>query len=554
MLTIPLRLADIINDFRKSLDLTILPFTEAPFVAETLRIPFTYTWSPALVPKPKDWGDHIDVSGFIFRTPPNYEPPAELAEFLKAGPPPIYIGFGSIVVENPEALLATIVTAVKCAEVRAIISRGWAKLDAPASYDMFFIDDCPHEWLFQHVEAVVHHGGAGTTACGLLNGRPTAIVPFFGDQAFWGEQIHAAGVGPAPILHKQLDASNLTAAIKFCLTPQAAKAAAHIAEIMRAENGVEAAAASFHRHLSPSALHCDLTPALPAVYELKIASTQIKISASAAEVLLKHERIKPKQLKLYEPNKIYIENRRWDPVTGAVSSSIGQAAAMLNSVNDIWYAPHKIRKEAEARGRLESLQAVENPGEGPSSVPRSDSNTASGVTAADAARMVGASAMGPLKFSGNIFKGFILDTPFAVTEGFRNAPRLYGEDVPAHEPVTDWKSGATVGGKEFVHGMKNGLMDLFVQPTKGYKQDGAKGAIIGLGKGALGTVTKIGGSALGLWSYPAQGLWRTVYDATHSGTKKAIFRARRVHDLHFAARDSVDETEVLAAFDRIVKV
>ncbi|KAJ9659746.1 hypothetical protein H2198_002994, partial [Neophaeococcomyces mojaviensis] len=90
-------LADIINDFRKSLDLTILPFTEAPFVAETLRIPFTYTWSPALVPKPKDWGDHIDVSGFIFRTPPNYEPPAELAEFLKAGPPPIYIGFGSIV-------------------------------------------------------------------------------------------------------------------------------------------------------------------------------------------------------------------------------------------------------------------------------------------------------------------------------------------------------------------------------------------------------------------------------------------------------------------------
>jgi UDP:flavonoid glycosyltransferase YjiC (YdhE family) len=71
--------------------------------------------------------------------------------------------------------------AVQAAGVRGIISRGWSKLDGPPSPDVLFLGDCPHEWLFQHVSAVVHHGGAGTTACGLLNGKPTTIVPFFGE-------------------------------------------------------------------------------------------------------------------------------------------------------------------------------------------------------------------------------------------------------------------------------------------------------------------------------------------------------------------------------------
>lgn len=75
-----------------------------------------------------------------------------------------------------------LVDAVQSSGVRAIISRGWSQLSAEVdSNTILFIDDCPHEWLFQHVAAVIHHGGAGTTACGLSNGRPTAIVPFFGE-------------------------------------------------------------------------------------------------------------------------------------------------------------------------------------------------------------------------------------------------------------------------------------------------------------------------------------------------------------------------------------
>lgn len=96
----------------------------------------------------------------------------------------MYIGFGSIVVEDPQKLIDTVLSAVKQSGARAIVSKGWSNMNGEENENIFFIGDCPHEWLFQHVAGVVHHGGAGTTACGLLNGRPTSIVPFFGEYVF----------------------------------------------------------------------------------------------------------------------------------------------------------------------------------------------------------------------------------------------------------------------------------------------------------------------------------------------------------------------------------
>lgn len=126
----------------------------------------------------------VDVCGFFFRDAPKYSPEPELDAFLRNGPPPVYIGFGSIVIDNPQRLTTMILEAVKSTGVRAIVSKGWSKLGSDVDSkeeDVLFIGDCPHEWLFQHVAAVIHHGGAGTTACGLSNGRPTTIVPFFGE-------------------------------------------------------------------------------------------------------------------------------------------------------------------------------------------------------------------------------------------------------------------------------------------------------------------------------------------------------------------------------------
>jgi UDP:flavonoid glycosyltransferase YjiC (YdhE family) len=125
----------------------------------------------------------IDVCGFFFRDAPVFEPPSDLRLFLGNGPSPVYIGFGSIVIDDPNEMTAMILEAIRMTGVRAVVSRGWSKLGSgqQSRDEVFYLGDCPHEWLFQRVAAVIHHGGAGTTACGLLNGRPTAIVPFFGE-------------------------------------------------------------------------------------------------------------------------------------------------------------------------------------------------------------------------------------------------------------------------------------------------------------------------------------------------------------------------------------
>jgi UDP:flavonoid glycosyltransferase YjiC (YdhE family) len=123
-----------------------------------------------------------DIAGFVFLDlASSFKPPEELTKFLDAGEPPVYIGFGSIVVDDPDKFTKMIFDAVKQAGVRALVSKGWGGLgddDAPES--VYMLDNTPHDWLFPKVSCVVHHGGAGTTAIGLKCGKPTMIVPFFG--------------------------------------------------------------------------------------------------------------------------------------------------------------------------------------------------------------------------------------------------------------------------------------------------------------------------------------------------------------------------------------
>lgn len=139
-------LGDVINLWRKkTLVLDAVANMVAPRLAEILQVPFTYCWSPALVPKPSDWPSYIDVCGFFFREEKPYTPDRELDAFLCAGPKPIYIGFGSIVMENPEKMTDLIISAVKACRVRAIVSKGWSKLGAGKSdKDILFLGDCPH--------------------------------------------------------------------------------------------------------------------------------------------------------------------------------------------------------------------------------------------------------------------------------------------------------------------------------------------------------------------------------------------------------------------------
>ena len=431
-----------INAWRQGIGLEPVPLTEGPFLAETLRIPYTYCWSPSLVSKPKDWPAYIDVSGFMFQASKPYTPTDELDRFLKAGSPPVYIGFGSIVVDDPNALLATVLDAVKTSGVRAIISKGWSKLDSAETPDgVLFLGDCPHDWLFQHVSAVIHHGGAGTTAAGLRYAKPTAIVPFFGDQPFWGDRIAAAGAGPTPIPYKKLTASNLADAIKVCLSQEALTAVQRIAERMSTEHGVQGAVTSFHRNLPQDDVRCDIIPTLPAVYEYAKRNRHLKLCGPAAHTLIRSGKIKQGDLTLYEPKPISIENRRWDSVTGGVAVTVGMTKDLLTATNDLWYAPAKKWKQTRTTN--------EEAGEG-SSTPKKQL-----ATAKRAAKAAGASAMSIPKLYGVLLKGFIVDSPLAITEGLRATPRLYGEKVEDHEPITGLASGLRVAGK-----VRSSLMGL----------------------------------------------------------------------------------------------
>jgi len=216
----------------------------------------------------------------------SYEPDPELVNFLASGPPPVYIGFGSIVVDDPSYMTALIFEAIKKAGVRALVSKGWGGLGGDALVipeGVFMLGNVPHDWLFKHVSCVVHHGGAGTSAAGISLGRPTVVVPFFGDQPWWGAMIHRAGAGPAPIPYRQLTAHKLGAAITEALKPGTLVKAQELGARIIQENGTEIGAKSFHDHLDCNTLRCSLAPTRVAVWRVK--RTQIRLSALAATVL-----------------------------------------------------------------------------------------------------------------------------------------------------------------------------------------------------------------------------------------------------------------------------
>ncbi|KAK4573358.1 hypothetical protein RGQ29_031357 [Quercus rubra] len=247
-----LGIRDMINDVRKK-KLKLRPVTYlSGSQGSDSDIPHGYIWSPHLVPKPKDWGPKVDVVGFCFLDlASNYEPPESLVKWLEAGDKPIYIGFGSLPVEEPEKMTQIIVEALEITKQRGIINKGWGGLGnlAEPKDSIYLLDNCPHDWLFLQCKAVVHHGGAGTTAAGLRAACPTTIVPFFGDQPFWGDRVNARGVGPPPIPIDEFTLPKLVDSINFMLDPKVKERAVELAKAMENEDGVTGAVKAFFKHL-----------------------------------------------------------------------------------------------------------------------------------------------------------------------------------------------------------------------------------------------------------------------------------------------------------------
>jgi UDP:flavonoid glycosyltransferase YjiC (YdhE family) len=222
------------------------PSWRVPIMEELNRgQPFLMAYSEAFLPRPKDWPDHVEVTGFWFQdTPSSWQPPADLVRFIESGSPPIYAGFGSMVMKDPQATVNMILEAVAKNNVRAMIAEGWSGYKPGKLPDnVFAVDAVPHDWLLPKMAASIHHGGAGTTGASLRAGIPQIVVPFVGDQFFWGEQVEKRRVGPARIAHKRLTAAKLADAISTVLNDQPMrKRAAEMDERVRAENGVARAA------------------------------------------------------------------------------------------------------------------------------------------------------------------------------------------------------------------------------------------------------------------------------------------------------------------------
>lgn len=234
-----------INRWRKDrLGLPASPTNSFALIRER-RTPILYGISPSVLPKPEEWSEHVHLTGYWFLEGENHEPPQELNHFLNAGEPPVFVGFGSMASKDPRATAKAILEAVREAGVRAVLASGWGGISASEIPDeVLLVREAPYEWLFPRVAAVVHHGGAGTTAEGLRAGKPTVVVPTGGDQPFWGRCIAQLGVGPEPVPRRKLTAGRLAAAIRASLDDGTMRErAAVLGERIRAEDGVREAVA-----------------------------------------------------------------------------------------------------------------------------------------------------------------------------------------------------------------------------------------------------------------------------------------------------------------------
>ena len=242
-----------VNEFRSRFGLQ--SWNSANFRQVLTSAPLLGAYSSAVVPRPRDWPESAHPTGYWFEAvPPNWHPSAELEAFLGQGDPPVYVGFGSMAGRDPQHVARIVLEALARSGQRGILATGWGgmqALNAPAT--AFVLDAAPHSWLFPRMSAVVHHGGAGTTAEGLRAGVPAVIVPFIVDQRFWGTRVQALGAGPAPMPASSLTINQLAAAIHQATSDAVMQRQAKaVGTAVRSEDGLGHAVQSIQQYLGAS--------------------------------------------------------------------------------------------------------------------------------------------------------------------------------------------------------------------------------------------------------------------------------------------------------------
>jgi sterol 3beta-glucosyltransferase len=228
-----------INDWRQSIGL--LPKRSNPlrhYVKD--KIPTLYILSPQLIPRPNDWNDHCQTTGFLTLEAPEPADP-KLSAWLRSGPTPLYIGFGSIPIPDPARLSEIIREILTATRHRIVFCKGWSPLsDLPEHPNLYITRHVDHRWLFPQCKIAIHHGGAGTVGAALRAGIPSIVVSIFGDQGMWGKIVQQRGVG-LHIPFKRLTSSKLLHAIDKALSPPVSPTVGFIGAKVNAEDGVATA-------------------------------------------------------------------------------------------------------------------------------------------------------------------------------------------------------------------------------------------------------------------------------------------------------------------------
>jgi sterol 3beta-glucosyltransferase len=200
-----------------------------------------HTLSPSLFPRPADWGSHLKLTGAwempaAVRGGLGEELPAELQAWLDAGDPPIFLGFGSMPVLDPQPLLDDILSATRALGCRAVLSANCVPADAMDALadHLRVVTAVDHDRLFPQCSAVVHHGGLGSTIASTRAGRPTMVCSVFGDQPWWGEHMRRLGVG-SHVPFRKLDRTALQTGLRRLSDPGVVARADALGAAIRAE-------------------------------------------------------------------------------------------------------------------------------------------------------------------------------------------------------------------------------------------------------------------------------------------------------------------------------
>ncbi|QKD57931.1 uncharacterized protein FOBCDRAFT_277578 [Fusarium oxysporum Fo47] len=536
-------LGDLINKFRtQTLHLDPVSPMWGYQLLSRLRVPYSYLWSESLLPKPFDWPSHLNITGFSFLPlAHSYTPPPDLVEFLETGPIPIYVGFGSIVVDDPQALTQLIFQAIEIAGVRAIVSKGWGGVGAGGDVPdgVYLIGNCPHDWLFQRVSVVVHHGGAGTTAAGIAAGQPTVIIPFFGDQPFWSQMVARAGAGPTSVPFKELTAEILAESITLALQPEVQEVAQEMAGHIAEEDGAVQAAMDITDRLEVDKLRCDICPERLATWLHR--KTGAHLSGFTASCLVDQGLIQPADLKLLRHKHWYVDEGAEEPITGVIAAASGFVAAVGTATSDylqrlkIPAPPRPSRRRLSSKRHFtptEEHQAhdgILRPVIGPAALTTMEMENIAIRLATKSLRngdpTIAASNIVPSirnrhkaswraheegkngrayyviratgRYACDLAKAGA-KAPVAliynVANGFHNAPShgFAGIEVRRRDEITGLGSGLKTAGKEFTLGIWEAFSGLVTKPYNDTKQRGARGLGKGMLRGGLGFISNLG--------------------------------------------------------------